>query len=113
MGSSSKPRQLAPIGHPVSVCHQWVDHWNAELLAGPQKGIRVAALAGQDQGAQGREVVFADVLTVGVFTFNRAKGGGRGKQNVDIMLGDDAPKGARIGGADRFAFVEHGGAALE
>ena len=51
------PRQLAPIGQPVSVCHQWSMTGTLQLLLGPGDGRRIGALAGEEQGAEPREIV--------------------------------------------------------
>ena len=38
-----------------------VDHGNLKVLLGPEHGIRIGAFSGQEQRAQAREVVVADV----------------------------------------------------
>ncbi len=43
--------QLAQIAQPVSVCHQWSITGTLEQSLGPVQGVRIAALAGEEQRA--------------------------------------------------------------
>ena len=51
------PQQLAAIGQPVSVCHQWSITGRCELLLRPAQRVGIAALAGEEQRAKARQVV--------------------------------------------------------
>ncbi len=83
------------------------------MLLRPLDGVGIGALAGQEQGAEFRQVVFGDELAVRVFLLDGAEGGRRGEQGRDLVLGDHPPEGAGIGRADRLALVEDRGAAGE
>ncbi len=75
--------------------------------------VGIAAFAGQKQRLQAAEIIFCFVDAVGVFAFDGAEGSGRSKQDVDAVLINHPPKRARIRCADRFAFVQYGGAAVK
>src|SRR5229473_2931572 len=84
---------------------------DAEPLLRPVQRVRVAALAGEEQRAQAREVVLPDVLAAWIVALDGAEGGGRGEEGVHPVLRADAPERARVGRAHRLAFVEDAGAA--
>ena len=86
-----------------------VNHRDAQLVGSPQIGVGIQALAGLEQIAQRRQIVAADVQTVGVLLADGANRGGRAEQHLDAVLGSHPPERTRIGGADRLAFIEHGG----
>ena len=73
----------------------------------------IGALAGQEQRAEGAEVVAADVLALGVLLLDGAEGRGRGEHGGHLVLGDHAPEGARVRRADRLALVEDRRAAVQ
>ena len=50
-----------------------IDDWHLKLFFCPGEGVGIGALAGQEQSAEFREVVFADVLSVGIIPLDRAK----------------------------------------
>src|SRR5204863_2347459 len=50
-----------------------IDNRNAQLALGPVQRIRVAALASQKQSAEVFQIVFSNVITGIIFTFNGAK----------------------------------------
>ena len=79
----------------------------------PQERIRVAAFAGQEEGAEAAEIVFAHEFTGGVFALDGAKRSRRREQDLDLVLLDDAPEGAGIGRTDRLALIENGRTALK
>ena len=79
----------------------------------PLDGIGIRPLAGEEQGAEAAEGVFLDVFAVGVLLLDGAKGGRRREQRRHLVLGDDSPEDAGIGGADRLALEEDGGAAVK
>ncbi len=90
-----------------------VDHRHAQLRLGPEQRVGVAALAGEEQGAQRGEIVPADEGPFRVLLLDRAKGGGGGEQHRHLVLGDHSPEGARVRGANRLAFVDDGGVAVQ
>ena len=90
-----------------------IDHRLAELVARPEQGVRVATLAGKEQRIHAREIVFLQVLAFRVFFLDRTERGRCGEQHLHAVFLDHAPERARVRGADRLAFVHHGGAAGE
>ena len=60
-----------------------------------------------------RQVVLLEQLGVGVFLADGAEGGRRGEQRHHAVIGADAPERAGVGRADRLAFVQDRGAAVE
>ena len=90
-----------------------VDHRHAEQVGRPAVGLRVQALAGQEQVAQRSDVVGVEKCSVRVLLLHRADCGGRGEQCRHAVFGDHPPQRTGVRGADRLAFVEHGGAAGE
>ena len=84
----------------------------AQLFLRPDHGVWVGTLARQIQRAQAGNVVFANLLALGIFAFDGADRGGGGKEAADIVFGNDAPKGARIGCAHGLAFEHNGGVAM-
>ena len=90
-----------------------VDDRHAEQRAGPLVGVGVEPLAGEEDALERAEVVAGHQGAVGVLALDRPVGGGGGEHGLDAMVADDPPERARIGGADRFAFVENGGGAGE
>ena len=77
------------------------------------QGIRVRPLARQEQGPQAGDVVFLQFLPLRVVALDGAEGGGGGEQGLDLVLGNHPPERARIGGADRLAFINQSGAAMQ
>src|SRR3712207_7858097 len=63
--------------------------------------IWVGAFAGQEQGAQGRHIVFLHEIGVRLLALDGAERRRRGEQGRNLVLGDDAPERAGIGRADR------------
>ncbi len=90
-----------------------VDHRHPELVLRPVQRVGVAPLAREKQGAQRRQVVFADQRALGILLADRAERGRRREQRDHAVLGDHAPERARVGGADRLALVQHGRAAVQ
>ena len=90
-----------------------VDDRHAEMALRPFDGFGVGALAGQEQGAELRQIVFRDEFAARVFLLDGAEGGRRGEQRCDAMLGNDAPESAGVGRADRLALEQDRGAAGE
>jgi hypothetical protein len=90
-----------------------VHHGDAQLFGGPDGGGRIAALAGEIQRLQLREIMLGAQLALGVLLLDGAQGGGGGEQHAHLVLGTDAPEGAGIGRADRLALVHDAGAAGE
>ncbi|MNE12306.1 hypothetical protein D3C80_1050960 [compost metagenome] len=74
-------------------------------------GAGIELLTRQEQLAQRAEVVLADQLALRVFLADGTHGGGRTEQRVDLVLFHHPPVGRGVRRADRFAFVEHRGAA--
>ncbi len=90
-----------------------IDHGHVEPILGPVERVGVAALAGEEQGAESREVVLRHVRPSRVFLLDRAKRRRRREERVHAVVGDDAPERAGIRRAHRLAFVEDRGAALQ
>ena len=86
-----------------------VDDRDAEPFAGPLVGVGVEPLAGEEEGLQGAEVVLAHQLAVRVLLLDRAVCGGRREHRRDLVVADDPEEGARVGSADRLAFVQDRG----
>lgn len=72
----------------------------------------LAAFTRQEQRAELPELAFlaarGEELVIWVITSYGAQGGRGGEERVDGVFGADAPEGAGVGGADGFAFEEHG-----
>ncbi len=90
-----------------------IHHRLAEQLRRPDRGRRVAALAGQKQCLQLRQIVLPQEFSLRVLLLDRAHRGGRGEQHFDPVLRADAPERAGIGRADRLALVHDAGAAAQ
>ena len=88
-----------------------VDDRNVQLFLCPFDGRGVRAFARQIYGAQSAQVVLLDELAGRVFAAHCAEGGRRSEEGFDLMLVDNAPEGARIGGANGLAFEDDGGVA--
>src|SRR6185437_14044894 len=87
--------------------------WYPNHRLSPIDSRWIAALAGEEQGAEARQVVVPQQLAVGILLLDGAEGGRRGEQRDRLVLGDHAPEGAGVGRADRLAFVEDRGRAVE
>ena len=72
------------------------------------QGVGVGALTGEKQGAKTREVIFFQVFGIGVFFFDRAKRGRRGKKRCDIMLRNNPPECARVRCSNRLPLEQNG-----
>ena len=83
-------------------------HRHLQVLLGPEQGIRIGALSGQEQRAQMRKVVVADVEAARILLFDRTQRRRRGKEARNFVLACDAPKCASVGRSDGLAFVEDG-----
>src|SRR5438128_8214382 len=90
-----------------------IDDRNFELFFGPQECVRVATLAGEKKRAQRTKIVATDVIAVGVFAFDGAKGGRRREERTDAMLGNHPPESAGVWSAYWFPFIEHARVAVE
>ena len=90
-----------------------IDHRNLQQVLRPFDGVGIGALAGEEQRAEFRQIVFADELAFRVFLLDRAEGGRRGEQRDRAVLGDHAPERAGIRRADRLALVKDRGAAVK
>ena len=113
IGIGSRPRRLAAIGQPVSVCHQLSTTGTPEPFGGPLVGVGVEPLAREEHGLQRGEVVVAHQPALGVVALDRPVGRGSGEHGLGAVGGDHAPERARVGGAHRLALVEHRGRAGE
>jgi hypothetical protein len=82
-------------------------------MLGPFHGVRIGALAGEEQSAELRHVVARQQLRVRVLSLDGAERGRRRQHGNDAVLGDHAPHRAGIGCADRLALVKDRGAAME
>ncbi|MEY9610320.1 hypothetical protein ABIF21_003194 [Bradyrhizobium elkanii] len=63
-----------------------VDDRHLQLLLGPLHRRRIGALAGEEQGAEAREIVIPDELALGVFLLDRAERGRRGEEGDRLVL---------------------------
>ena len=90
-----------------------VDHGNLEDIFRPFHGIRVGALAGEEQRLEARQVVAREVLRLWIILLDRAERRRRGEKNLDLVFGDHAPESTGVRGADRLAFINNRGAALQ
>ena len=88
-----------------------VDHRHRKRALAPRHGVRVRALAGEEEGAQALQVVAPEQRRARVLALDGAQRGGRGEQGVDPVLLDHTPEGARVRRPDRLALVEDRGAA--
>ena len=88
-------------------------HWLAQLVLGPNHRVGIGTFTCKIQSAQARDVVFGDLLALGVFAFDGADRGGGGKETADVMFGYDTPEGAGIRGSDGFALEYHGRIAVD
>ena len=113
IGNVSRPRRLAAIGHPVSVCHQLSTTGITEPVGRPLPRVGVQPLPGEEQGAQGGEVVGGGLRAGGVLLLDRPVCGRRGEHRDGAVLGDHPEERPGVGGAHRLALVEDGGAAGE
>ena len=104
--------QLAAIGQPVSVCHQWSITGTPSRFSAHRSVGGIGALAGEEERAQRREIVLAREGPVGVLALDGADGGGRGEEGLHAVLGDDAEEGAGVRRAHRLALVEDRRAAV-
>ena len=102
------PMQFAQMDQPVSVCHQWSMTGTRSFSPRPVEGVGVGALTGEEEGPEGGEVVAGDVLPGRVLALDRAERGRSGEHHPHVVLGDDPPEGAGIGGPHRLA-LEHDG----
>ena len=84
-----------------------------QFLFGPFHRIGIGALAGEEEGAEMRQVIFADETSFRILLLDGAKSGRCGEQRLDAVLGNHAPEGAGIGRSDRLAFEENGGRAVQ
>ena len=76
-------------------------------------GIGIKPLSSQEQRLEAGEVISLQQGPVRVFLLDGPKSGGRGEHDLDFMLGNDPPESARIRGADGFALINDGRAAIE
>ena len=90
-----------------------IDHRHAEHLLGPGDRVGVGPLAGQEQGVHRGDVVVLEQRGLRVLLAHGAEGGRRGEEGGDLVVLDHPPEGAGVRRADRLAFVEHGGAAVQ
>ena len=90
-----------------------IDHRHPELLLCPAQGLGVATLACEEERAETREVVAADVTALRVLLPDRAKRGRRGEERANVVLGDHSPEGSCVRRSDRLAFVKDRRAAVE
>ena len=90
-----------------------IDDRHPQTLARPEERVGIAALAGQEQRPETRQIVLAHVRALRIFLLHGAKGGGRGEEGNGAVLADHAPERAGVRGADRLALVEDRGAALQ
>src|SRR5450755_3854649 len=89
-----------------------IDHRHAELLLRPAERLGIAALAGQKQRAEPRQVIAADVGALRVLLTDGAERRRRSEHRADPVLGDHPPERPRVGRPDRLALVQHGRAAV-
>ncbi len=90
-----------------------VHHRHAQDPLGPRHGVGVGPLAGEEQGAEAREVVALHQAGLRILLLHRPQRRRRGEQRHRPGLGDHAPERPGIGRADRLALVQHRGAAVQ
>ncbi len=83
-----------------------VDDGDAELFVGPVVGVGVQTLPGEVEGLEVRQVVALDLRAFRVLPLDRANGRRGREHRHRAVFRHDPPEGARIGGADRLAFVD-------
>ena len=88
-----------------------VDHRAVQPVIGPVVGLRVESLAGQEKPAQALDVVLGQLDQVRVYPADGTDGRGRREQDRHLVVRNDAPERPGIGGAHRFALVDHRGGA--
>ncbi len=86
-----------------------IDHRFSQQLPDPLRGRRIAALAGQIEGLQARQVVGGHQGAGRILLLDGAQRGGGGEQGMGAVLGADPPQRAGIRRADRLALVENRG----
>ena len=90
-----------------------VDHRHPQNALGPLNGVRVGALAREEQGAQALQLIALEMLRVRIFLLDGAEGGRRGEERGDVVFLDHAPEGAGVRRADGLALIDHGGRAMQ
>ena len=90
-----------------------IDHRLAQQFRRPHRGRRIAALAGEEQCLQLRQIVVVQQLAVGVLLLDRPHRGRRGEQHLHAVLRAHPPERAGVRRADRLALVHHAGAAAQ
>ena len=90
-----------------------IDHRPLQQRRRPDRGRRIAALAGEEQRLELAEVVRGQQFSLRVLLLDRAHRGRRGEQHFHPVLREHPPERAGIGRADRLAFVHDAGAAAQ
>ena len=76
-------------------------------------GVGIEALARQKKISETTDIIFFQIVAVGIFFLDGAKSCRSPEQNGNSMLRNDAPESARIRCPDWFSFVEDGGASIK
>ncbi len=90
-----------------------VDHRLVEHLFRPFDGVRIGALAGEEQRVHRADVVLLEQRRLRVLLAHGAERGRRGEEGADLVFLDHPPERAGVRRADRLAFVEDGRAAVQ
>ena len=90
-----------------------IDHRHFQHRLRPFERGGIGAFAGEKQRAEFRQIVLREQLALRVFLLDGAECGRRGEQRDGAVLGDHAPERAGVRRADRLAFVEDRGRAVQ
>ena len=77
------------------------------------QGIRVTAFAGEEKGAERRQVVFRYEVAVRILLAYRTESGRRREQGCDLVFRGDAPERAGVRCPHGLAFVEDSRVAVQ
>src|SRR3954469_22603694 len=83
-----------------------IEDRDAKPFGCPVQGVRIAALACEEQQAQPRQVERPHSLSLRVLALDGPEGGWRGEEDVHPVLLAAPPERTRVGGADWLALVE-------
>src|SRR5882672_3485436 len=98
--------QLAAMGQPVSVCHQW-SMTGTRRYSSAQCSVSGSQRSPARKSVRKRERSCLPMCVPCGSSFLMAR------KAVDAVLGGEPPEGARVGSADRLALVEDGSATLQ
>mmetsp|Transcript_92555 Transcript_92555/g.244616 ORF Transcript_92555/g.244616 Transcript_92555/m.244616 type:complete len:300 (-) Transcript_92555:164-1063(-) len=90
-----------------------IENWYAERFGKCFARLGVTPLPSHEQGAERRDVIFADELKMGILFTHRAEPCWGNEESSDLVLLNHAPKGSCIWRAHWLPFIKNSGAALQ